>query len=277
MGSLMKQLGVFTLTLGVVGLGIGVLALAIDVAWLGALAGAVALTAGLLALRITEQGHKQSVDAAALREQLDQLEKTAANQIQARISAESDAAVADQRARKAELGTDMLADRLKILRTRRADTVRDITDPLTGLYGEEFFTATVDSRVAAARRHLRPVSVTIIEAMEGVGSDTPHPADPVTVANVLLETIRESDTACRLIDGRFALILDDTPENGAIWTIERFRRRIVQQLPGITVWAGVAGYPAHAFDADTVVRLAEEALHAAHDWGRDRIEVAPTP
>ncbi len=277
MGFVMKHLGALTLALGIVGLGIGILALAIDVAWLGAVAGAAALVAGLLALRISKQVRRHTTDATALRDQLDQLEQTAANQIQARISAESDAAVADIRARKAELGTNMLADRLKVLRTRRADTVRDITDPLTGLYGEEFFTATVDSRVAAARRHLRPVSVTIIEAMEGVGSNTPHPADPVTVANVLLETIRESDTAYRLIDGRFALILDDTPENGAIWTIERFRRLIIKELPGLTVWAGVAGYPAHAFDADTVVRLAEEALHAAHDWGRDRIEVAPTP
>jgi diguanylate cyclase (GGDEF)-like protein len=277
MGFVMKQLGTLTLALGIGGLGIGILALVIDAAWLGAVAGAAALVVGLLALRITKQSRRHTDDAKIIQDQLNQLEQTAANQIQARISAESEAAIADQRARKAELGTDMLADRLKMLRTRRADTVRDITDPLTGLYGEEFFTATVDSRVAAARRHLRPVSVTIIEAMEGVGSNTPHPADPVTIANVLLETIRESDTAYRLIDGRFALILDDTPENGAIWTIERFRRRIIKELPELTVWAGVAGYPAHAFDADTVVRLAEEALHAAHDWGRDRIEVAPTP
>ena len=277
MGFVMKQLGTLTLALGIGGLGIGILALVIDVAWLGAVAGAAALVAGLLALHITKQFRRHAAETSVLQDQLNQLEQTAANQIQARISAESEAAVADQRARKAELGTDMLADRLKMLRTRRADTVRDITDPLTGLYGEEFFTATVDSRVAAARRHLRPVSVTIIEAMEGVGSNTPHPADPVAIANVLLETIRESDTAYRLVDGRFALILDDTPENGAIWTIERFRRRVIKQLPELTVWAGVAGYPAHAFDADTVVRLAEEALHAAHDWGRDRIEVAPTP
>ena len=72
-------------------------------------------------------------------------------------------------------------------------------------------------------------------------------------------------------------VLEDTPENGAIWTVERFRRQIVNEIEGITVWAGVAGYPAHAFDADTVVRLAEQALHSARDWGRDRIEVAPSP
>jgi len=273
----MKSLGALSLALGMTGLALGITAVVAELTWLGLIAGIAALVAGAVAFVLTSKADEQRQRHADLRARLHELEHAAAQQIQARMSAETDALVADQRAQKAELGSSLLADRLKSIRIRTAGAMQELTDPLTGLYGEEYFTATVDSRVASARRHLRPVSVVLIEAVTGVGQATLAPADPVAIANSLIETVREADTACRLVDGRFALILEDTPENGAIWTVERFRRQVVNEVDGITVWAGVACYPAHAFDADNVVRLSEEALISARDWGRDRIEVADSP
>ncbi|MCK7470616.1 MAG: GGDEF domain-containing protein [Desulfomicrobium escambiense] len=40
------------------------------------------------------------------------------------------------------------------------------------------------------------------------------------MAEAIRETLREADIACRLDDGTFAVILEDTPENGAVWTVE---------------------------------------------------------
>ena len=136
----------------------------------------------------------------------------------------------------------------------------------SGLLNEEYFRAALPNRVATARRVLRPISVVLACIA------TPEHARQVAFA--LLDTLRESDTACRLDDGGFALILEDTPENGAVWTIERLRRLLSEQGTEVIVWAGIASYPAHALEAPSLVTLAEQALADARQWSQSRIEVA---
>ena len=77
-----------------------------------------------------------------------------------------------------------------------------------------------------------------------------------------------------MADGSFALILEDTPENGAVWTVERIRRNLTSRHGHHTLWAGVACYPAHAFDVPAIIQQADAALDAAREWHQDRIEVA---
>lgn len=149
-----------------------------------------------------------------------------------------------------------------------------LTDPLTGLFSEDYFDVAIEARIAAARRHLRPVGVVVLEVVEGLRVGRTQPGDPKRVATAIKETLREADTACRRRDGHFALLLEDTPETGAIWTAERIRRFLADRDPTLTMWAGVACYPAHGFDADGLLALAEEALGAAREWHQDRIEVA---
>jgi GGDEF domain-containing protein len=160
------------------------------------------------------------------------------------------------------------------------DPVEDIdgegslTDASTGLFNEQFFRVSLDTRVSAARRHLRPVAVVLVQVSEGVREGAPAPVAPDFVAEGVRATLRDADTACRLDDGRFALILEDTPENGAVWTVERVRRALALERPGQTLWAGIACYPAHAFDAWELFDRAATALEAAREWHQDRIEVA---
>jgi diguanylate cyclase (GGDEF)-like protein len=152
-----------------------------------------------------------------------------------------------------------------------------LTDQSTGLFSQEYFDVALDARLSAARRHLRPVAVVLIEVVEGLPDSTPRAAAPRTVAESISATIRDADTACRMLDGRFGLVLEDTPENGAIWTVERIRRHLAGVNTGMTLWAGVACYPAHAFDAGEILAQADRALHAAREWRQDRIEVATSP
>ena len=149
-----------------------------------------------------------------------------------------------------------------------------LTDASTGLFNEQFFRVSLDTRVSAARRHLRPVAVVLVQVAEGVREGAPSPVAPDLVAEGVRATLRDADTACRLDDGRFALILEDTPENGAVWTVERVRRALATERPGQTLWAGIACYPAHAFDAWELFDRAARALEAAREWHQDRIEVA---
>jgi diguanylate cyclase (GGDEF)-like protein len=145
-------------------------------------------------------------------------------------------------------------------------------DPETGLLGEAYFTITLDSRVAAAKRHLRPVAVVLVEVADPEGGAVDIPA----VAALLMSTLRAADIACRIEgDGCcFGILLEDTPENGAVWSVERFRRAMAGAGGSTILRAGIACYPAHAFDADELRTRAADALDAARQWRQDRIEVA---
>jgi two-component system cell cycle response regulator len=153
-----------------------------------------------------------------------------------------------------------------------------ITDP-TGLFSEDYFKIAVETRVSAARRHLRPVAIVLFDVVQGVRSGAPTRVAPEPVVQAIRTTLREADTACRLADGRFGFVLEDTPEDGAIWTVERLRRALTDANQSErdavqTRWAGIACYPAHAFSASETLAKAQAAFEAAKDWPQDRIEVA---
>ncbi len=149
----------------------------------------------------------------------------------------------------------------------------DLADPETGLLGERYFVVTLSARVAAARRHLRPLALVLLEAVKDA-STNPESLDPPASADIIRETLRDADTLCRLQNGQFAILLEDTPENGAIWTVERIRRRLAEQVDDATIWAGIACYPANGFDGAEVLDRARSALSSAREWRQDRTEVA---
>lgn len=147
-----------------------------------------------------------------------------------------------------------------------------INHHVTGLFNEKYFRATIDTRVLAAKRHLRPVSVALVTVSAGPNrADT---ADMAKVSHAIRTTLRDSDIACHLDDGRFAFILEDTPEDGAVWTLERLRRCLGDVDANMVQWAGIACYPAHAFNSSELLVKAEEALGTASEWPQARIEVA---
>ncbi len=148
-----------------------------------------------------------------------------------------------------------------------------VHDQDSGLFNQAFFEASLEKRISAARRGLRPLTYALVEVRCHLGQPTERQADPGPVADILVATLREADTVARSEDGLFALLLEDTPENGAVWTLERIRRRINDELDHATMQAGVSCYPAHAFDADQMTRQVHQAMDAAREWHQDRIEV----
>lgn len=153
------------------------------------------------------------------------------------------------------------------------ESVDLITDPTTGLFSQVFFDASLVKRISAARRGLRPLSMAVADVVVGVGAPGMSPAPPAPVAATMVTVFREADTLARSSDGLFLILLEDTPENGAVWTLERLRRRIAEDLPGHTLWVGLSCYPAYGFDADQLTAQARSALAAAREWQQDRIEV----
>ncbi|MEZ5178244.1 MAG: hypothetical protein R2746_08165 [Acidimicrobiales bacterium] len=154
-----------------------------------------------------------------------------------------------------------------------APPVDAIIDEESGLFSEVFFGASLAKRVSAARRGLRPLSVAVLDVWVDFGSLDSRQAPTAPVAEVLLEVFREADTIARTPEGLYLLLLEDTPENGAVWSLERLRRRVSETLPNHTTWAGVSCYPAYGFDAEQLVAQANAALELAKEWPQDRVEV----
>jgi len=258
--------------IGIVGVCAGALAAGGRRRAAGALAGAAAALAGYLAQRDAAEVGELETRLSSMNEQIRQLENAVAAQVQGRMAAEDAVRGLSSQLVETERKTEMSPEISAVVSGQGAG--EGLTDVTTGLFNHDYFLVALDSRIAAARRHLRPVAVALVDVVEGRNGESRPAADATVVATGLRDTLRESDTATRLRDGRFGIVLEDTPENGAIWTMERVRRRLVELDPELTMWAGVACYPAHAFDVDAIIERAENALEAARDWHQDRIEVA---
>lgn len=238
---------------GCLGLMAGVIAAAFDVRIFGGVAGLLALAAGVAGLGTAQRLAEQAAVQRLVEDELRAV-RAEAQENEERLRSEIDAATLED--------------------FDQEEPVDTLTDPSTGLFSESFYGVALESRIAAARRHLRPVAIVLLEVVEGLNGGTGTDADAHLVAESIRVTLRDADTACRLRSGQFALLLEDTPENGAIWTVERIRRQLLTSQQGLTMWAGVACYPAHAFSSDEIMKAAETALTSAREWRQDRIEVA---
>jgi diguanylate cyclase (GGDEF)-like protein len=166
---------------------------------------------------------------------------------------------------------------LRDLAESASRTPETLIDAETGLPDIRFFELALETGIAAARRHLWPIAVVLLEV-------TPHPdhrlADATTAFTGLVhQTLREADVVCRTGPRTFALILEDTNEAGGVWAAERLQVAIAKDEIGARqLVAGVAAYPNHGLHADEVLERARHALAraAASDPGRGlgSVEVA---
>jgi len=157
-----------------------------------------------------------------------------------------------------------------------ADT-ESLNDPVSGLPDGRFFELSADRKVALARRTLKPVALAIVE-IDAFESFAPYLRDHAVrvLARVMQNTLRDSDTICRIREGVLAAVLDDTSETGAVWAADRVRRSLLETPARevVTVSAGLACYPSHAMGAEDLISEAERALRTARGLGPGRIEVA---
>jgi diguanylate cyclase (GGDEF)-like protein len=155
-----------------------------------------------------------------------------------------------------------------------------VFDNETGLLDERVFVVSFDRKMAAARRHLRPLCLVLLDAGSGLPD---HPIERTQVlyrfGTLVRQTLRDADIACRLGPSAFGLILEDTPEAGGVWAAERLQ--IAMACHGGTptrLVAAVAAYPNHGLGAQEVLHRAQDALVRARaascDDGMGPVEVA---
>ncbi|MPY92448.1 MAG: diguanylate cyclase [Acidimicrobiia bacterium] len=257
------------LAAGLVALGAAILGIVADAAALGLLAGAAGLAAGALGWLPDRRPASLVADQVGAGATLG-----ADASPGARLASDGGAA-----ALRRERGA--IADATPLGRPAGEATLDDppeelqsLVDAESGLFTESYLLVALEARIAAARRRLRPVSIVMLDVVEGLRLGEPIVGDPLAVSSAVRATLREADTAGRLGDGRYVLVLEDTNESGAVWTVERVRNKLSAARPGCTVWAGVACYPAHGFTLAEILDGADSALVLAREWRQDRIEVA---
>ncbi|HEX2233560.1 MAG TPA: diguanylate cyclase [Thermoleophilaceae bacterium] len=168
-------------------------------------------------------------------------------------------------------------DRVQELVARLTDAAR--TDPLTGLLNRRALEELFAHELERARRSGRALSVIVgdLDRFKFVNDRLGHQQGDETLcalADELDRWKRRVDMVARVGGEEFALLLPETDERGAFLVAERLRRatkRLFADGPcKLTISFGVATFPDHGSDAESLLRAADKALYAAKNLGRDR-------
>lgn len=169
-----------------------------------------------------------------------------------------------------------------------------LTNPVTGLWNDRYFRTQLDAelkRVSRVRRpEARPVSVLVIDIdhFKRINDEYDHAAGDAALAEVgrrLRDATRAPDIVTHLHGEEFAVLLPDTGFDGALAAGERMRAAVADgpvRLPGaapdggpvelvVTCSVGVATFPAHASDRESLYRAADRAMLRAKEGGRNQV------
>jgi diguanylate cyclase (GGDEF)-like protein len=170
----------------------------------------------------------------------------------------------------------------RILRDLREQTLRDA---LTSLYNRRFLEDYLERELIRAKRERASLALIMmdLDRFKQINDSAGHPAGDqvlVEVGALLKRHVRGSDIACRYGGEEFALVLPKT-------TLESARRRSAEicsairrepeLLRGVTASLGVALCPAHATDAEALLRAADQALYEAKEAGRNQVRMFGGP
>ncbi|TWH77218.1 diguanylate cyclase (GGDEF)-like protein [Azomonas agilis] len=168
------------------------------------------------------------------------------------------------------------------LRQRIGVLTRDVlTDPLTGLYNRRGLRVTLDTW--QLKQQGFAIIALDIDHFKQVNDTYGHDmGDQVLkyLATVMQECSRTADLACRNGGEEFLLLLSGAHLEDARQVAERLRLRMqLADIPhidrSITVSLGVAEwYPNSGITVEHVLKMADQALYAAKQQGRNRVVTA---
>jgi diguanylate cyclase (GGDEF)-like protein len=159
---------------------------------------------------------------------------------------------------------------------------RAFIDDVTEVYNARFLLKATEREIQRAERYEKELCVLFLDLdrfklvndRHGhlVGSEVLR-----RLSRVLLECIRQVDTLARYGGDEFTVLLVDTGIEGGMAIAERIRRTVAETLfeggvgspIRLTISIGVATYPKHALDRDSLLDMADKAMYRAKSLGRN--------
>jgi diguanylate cyclase (GGDEF)-like protein len=153
-----------------------------------------------------------------------------------------------------------------------------LTDPLTGLANHRSFQERVQRELTGAEARNVPFTLCMldIDDFKRVNDLFGHPTGDSVLAQVGAR-LRQNGEAFRLGGDEFALLLPAHGAEEALPIAQNVLARIASldlgDIGSVTASAGIASFPAQAFDRDELIRLADSALYWAKEHGKNRVHV----
>lgn len=159
-----------------------------------------------------------------------------------------------------------------------------VTDALTGVANRRQLLQMGEQALRRAERNSGELSVLLldIDYFKKINDTLGHPAGDsalVGLAQVANAIVRNVDLVARLGGEEFAVLLPDTPLEGAVDVAERLRRAVADkvfmgpegQRIGFTISLGCASVKEGVRNFAELLSLADQALYSAKQGGRNRV------
>ncbi len=154
-------------------------------------------------------------------------------------------------------------------------------DSLTGLPNRALLQDRLEQAINHAERNNSGMSLLLLDLdrFKEINDTLGHPVGDIVLRKVsrrLEECLRSTDTVARLGGDEFAILTSDTEESKINAFIERIVRKIEKvisvgdQKLYVGVSVGVASYPEHGKDADTLIQHADVAMYSAKRENRNQ-------
>ena len=143
-----------------------------------------------------------------------------------------------------------------------------VSDPLTGLANYRQFSYAIDAEIKRSGRTERPFAVVLmdLDGLKQINDRYGHLVGSQAlcrVAEMLLGSCREVDTAARFGGDEFALVLPETGETAAWHVARRIAERVARdaEKPAISVSIGVAVHPRDGQKLEGLISAADRVLY----------------
>jgi len=189
-----------------------------------------------------------------------------------------------------------LGDRIKILQQEKQQLevqgrrliVLSNTDSLTKLYNKRYFDKKINSEITISHDFREPLSLLMMDLddFKKINDTYGHQVgDQVlkTLGTIILNSVREKDSACRYGGEEMIIILPDTKKDKAREVAERIRKAMHHfafndekgRDISVTISIGVAQHH-HSESSANLIKRADQALYQAKEKGKNRTIISDT-
>jgi two-component system, cell cycle response regulator len=160
-------------------------------------------------------------------------------------------------------------------------------DDLTHLFNSRYLELVLDKEFKSSLKTERPFSLLFLDLdyFKSINDTHGHVVGSkllVEVARVLKNCVRDNDVVCRWGGDEYVTLLRGTDSGGALKVAERIRRSVENHkflaregyAINVTTCIGVASYPEHALEKDTLIDFADRAMYRGKKGTRNIIYTA---